>query len=278
MSTPNQVNETIREHYARSDLGNNILAALAKAGKDANRLTPENLAPIDEFHIRGRAATLELARAGNVDSTKRVLDVGSGVGGTSRCLAREFGCHVTGIDLTDEYCRAAGMLSARIGLTELVDFRQGDATNLPFPDHSFDIVWTEHVAMNIPDKPRLYREMYRVLKPGGTLAIYDILAGPSGPALFPVPWARTPESSFLATPDELRKLLEESGFRVAAWSDTTDVARAWFVSLAEKIRKEGLPTLGFHVLLGPDFQAMAQNQRRNLEEGRIVLAQVVAKR
>jgi len=278
MSTPNQVNETIREHYARSDLGNIILAALAKAGKDANRLTPEDLAPIDEFHIRGRAATLELARAANVDSTKRVLDVGSGVGGTSRCLAREFGCHVTGIDLTDEYCRAAAMLSARIGLGELVDYRQGDATNLPFPDHLFDIVWTEHVAMNIPDKPRLYREMYRVLKPGGTLAIYDILAGPSGPVLFPVPWARTPESSFLATPDELRKLLEESGFKVTAWSDTTDAARAWFVSLAERIRKEGLPPLGFHVLLGPDFQAMAQNQRRNLEEGRIVLAQVVAKK
>ena len=278
MSTPNQVNENIQEHYARSDLGKIILAALEKAGKDTNRLTPEDLAPIDEFHIRGRAATLELARTASVDSTKRVLDVGSGVGGTSRCLAREFGCHVTGIDLTDEYCRAAAMLSARIGLGELVDYRQGDATNLPFPDHSFDIVWTEHVAMNIPDKPRLYREMYRVLKPGGTLAIYDILAGPSGPVLFPVPWARTPESSFLATPDELRKLLEESGFKVTAWSDTTDVARAWFVTLAERIRKEGLPTLGFHVLLGPDFQAMAQNQRRNLEEGRIVLAQVVAKR
>lgn len=278
MSTPNQVNEIIREHYARSDLGNIILAALAQAGKDANRLTPEDLAPIDEFHIRGRTATLELARAANVDSSKRVLDVGSGVGGTARCLAREFGCHVTGIDLTDDYCRAAAMLSARIGLAELVDYRQGDATDLPFPNHSFDIVWTEHVAMNIPDKARLYREMYRVLKPGGTLAIYDILAGPSDPVLFPVPWARTPESSFLATPDELRKLLEESGFRVETWSGTTDVARAWFVSLAERIRKDGLPTLGFHVLLGPDFQAMAQNQRRNLEEGRIVLAQVVAKR
>ena len=278
MSTPNQVNETIQEHYARPDLGKIILAALEKAGKDTNRLTPEDLAPIDEFHIRGRAATLELARAASVDSTKRVLDVGSGVGGTSRCLAREFGCHVTGIDLTDEYCRVAAMLSARIGLGELVDYRQGDATNLPFPDHLFDIVWTAHVAMNVPDKPRLYREMYRVLKPGGTLAIYDILAGPSGPVLFPVPWARTPESSFLATPDELHKLLEESGFKVATWSDTTDVARAWFVSLAERIRRDGLPTLGFHVLLGPDFQAMAQNQRRNLEEGRIVLAQVVAKR
>ena len=278
MTIPTQVNESVQAHYTRSGLGGLILAALEKAGKDLNRLTPEDLAPIDEFHIRGRAATLELAKAARVDSTKRVLDVGSGVGGTSRCLAREFGCRVTGIDLTDEYCRAAAMLSERIGLAELVDYRQGDATSLPFPDASFDIVWTEHVAMNIPDKPQLYQEMFRVLKPGGALAIYDILAGPSGPVHFPVPWARTPESSFLTTPDELRSLLEEAGFNIEAWSDTTDAARAWFVMLAEKIRKEGVATLGFHVLLGSEFPAMAQNQRRNLEEARIVLAQIVARR
>lgn len=278
MSTPANVNETVQAHYTRSDLGGVILAALEKAGKDIDHLTPEDLAPVDEFHIRGRTATLELAQAAGVDSTKRVLDVGSGVGGTSRCLAREFGCRVTGIDLTDEYCRTATMLSSRIGLAELVDYSQGDATNLPFPDASFDIVWTEHVAMNIPDKPALYREMYRVLKPGGTLAIYDILAGPSGPVMFPVPWARTPDASFLVTPGQLRDLLEKSGFNVTAWSDTTEAARTWFVSLAEKIRKDGLPPLGFHLLLGSDFQVMAQNQRRNLEEGRILLAQVVAKR
>jgi MPBQ/MSBQ methyltransferase len=276
MST--ELNQDIQQHYARPDLGNLILAALEKAGKDINRLAPEDLAPVDEFHIRGRAATLELARAAGVDSSKYVLDVGSGVGGSSRCLAREFGCRVSGIDLTDEYCRVAAMLSERIGLSALISYRQGDALNLPFPDGTFDVVWTEHVAMNIPDKPRLYREMYRVLKPGGTLAIYDILAGPSGPVLFPVPWARLPETSFVVTPAELRKLLDQGGFRVIDWADTTDAARAWFVSLAEKIHKEGLPALGFHVLLGPDFKEMAQNQRHNLEEGRIVLAQVVAKK
>ena len=277
MSTPIRVNDTIQAHYTRSDLGSAILAALQKSGKDLDRLAPEDLAPVDEFHIRGRAATLELARAAGLDSSRRVLDVGSGIGGTSRCLAREFGCRVTGTDLTEEYCPTAAMLSSRIGLEHLVDYRQGDATNLPFADASFDVVWTEHAAMNIPDKLRLYREMHRVLEPGGTLAIHDVLAGPSGAVLFPVPWARTPESSFLVTPDELRKLLDEAGFTVTDWSDTTEQARDWFVAVAERIRKEGLPPLGFHLLLGPDFQVMAQNQRRNLEEGRIALAQVLAR-
>ena len=274
---PNRVNEVIQTHYTRANLGEVILAALEKAGKDVNCLTPEDLAPIDEFHIRGRAATLELARAAGLDASKRVLDIGSGIGGTSRCLAKEFGCRVTGIDLTDEYCRAAAMLSAKIGLAHLVDFHQGDATDLPFDDQTFDVVWTEHVAMNIPDKTRLYKEMHRVLKPGGTLAIYDVLAGPSGPVLFPVPWARTPETSFLVQPSELRRLLEEAGFTVSDWSDTTEAGHAWFVSLAEKIRKEGFPPLGLHVLMGADFQAMAQNQGRNLQEGRIALGQVVAR-
>lgn len=276
MTMPTRVNDAIQTHYARSDLGAAILGALEKAGKNTHRLTLEDLAPVDEFHIRGRAATLELARAAGLDASKHVLDIGSGIGGTSRCLAKEFSCRVTGIDLTEAYCRAAELLTEKIDLAGLVDYRQGDATDLPFDDASFDVVWTEHAAMNIPDKSRLYQEMHRVLKPGGTLAIYDVLAGPSGPVLFPVPWARTPDTSFLVGPDELRQLLEAAGFMVTNWSDTTDAARTWFTSLAAKISQEGLPLLGFHILLGPDFQTMAQNQRRNLEEGRIVLAQVIA--
>ena len=278
MTVPTQISESVQTHYTRAGLGDHILEALGKAGKDLNRLTLDDLAPIDQFHIRGKTATLELARAAQVDATMRVLDVGSGVGGTSRCLAREFGCRVTGIDLTDEFCRAAAMLTERTGLAGLVDYRQGDATDMPFPDASFDLVWTEHVAMNIPDKPKLYREMHRVLKPGGTLAIYDILAGPAGPVHFPVPWARSPDASFLATPEEMRSHLEAAGFAITDWSDTTAAGRDWFVAVAERMRKNGAPPLGFHVLLGPDFSIMAQNQRRNLEEARIVLAQIVARR
>ena len=272
----NGIAEAIKTHYGRSDLAEVILGALEDAGVDIQQLSLEELAPVDEFHIRGRAATLELAQAAGLSSTKRVLDIGSGIGGTSRCLAKEFGCRVTGIDLTDEYCQVASMLTAKVGLDGLVDYRQGDATNLPFEDNQFDVVWTEHVAMNIPDKRRFYSEMYRVLKPGGTLAIYDVLAGSSGPVLFPVPWARTPDTSFLVSPEELRDLLRDSGFTVSDWKDTTAEARVWFVNLAEKIRREGFPALGFHLLMGQDFRVMAQNQGRNLEEGRISLGQIVS--
>ncbi|WP_295006132.1 methyltransferase domain-containing protein [uncultured Dechloromonas sp.] len=272
----NGVNQAIQAHYGRSELAEVIFTALEQAGIDVRQLSLEALAPIDEFHIRGRAATLELAQAAGLRSTMHVLDIGSGIGGTSRCLAKEFGCRVTGIDLTDEYCQVAAMLTAKVGLDGLIDYRQGDATNLPFEDNAFDVVWTEHVAMNIPDKRRFYGEMYRVLKPGGTLAIYDVLAGAAGPVLFPVPWARTPETSFLVSPEELRQLLGDAGFTVSDWQDTTAEARVWFVNLAERIRRDGFPVLGFHLLMGHDFRTMAQNQGRNLEEGRISLGQVVA--
>jgi len=278
MSPSGPLSADIKRHYTRANLAAVILTALANAGKDVNALTPEDLAPIDEFHVRGRKATLELARAAGLDASTRVLDIGSGLGGPSRCIAREFGCQVTGIDLTDEYCRVATMLAERTGLSQRVTYRQGDALDLPFPDAAFDVVWTQHVAMNIRDKAALYRGMSRVLKPGGALALYDVLAGPASPVLFPVPWARSPETSFLVTPDELCRLLEASGFTIESWEDTTVAATAWFANLASKVRDTGAPPLGLHLVLGPDFAVMTRTLRQNLEEGRVLLAQVVASR
>jgi MPBQ/MSBQ methyltransferase len=266
------------QHYTRKDLGDVILAALGKAGKDIDNLKPEDLAPIDEFHVRGRKATIELACDAGLGPDMHVLDIGCGVGGPSRYIAKEYGCRVTGIDLIEEYCRVAQMLAQRIGLSNLVTFRQGDASALPFPDATFDVVWTQHAAINVSDKTILYREMFRVLKNGGTLAIYDILAGSVSPIHFPVPWACRPENSHLVTTEELRPLLEKSGFIIESWKDTTDVALKWFTNVSKKIQQSGLTPLGIHVLLGAGFKVMAQNQRKNLEEGRIVLAQIVARK
>ena len=270
--------QRIVSHYAPPDLTRIILQALAVAGKDPARLSPEDLAPIDEFHIRGRLATKELARQVCLGPGKQVLDVGCGLGGASRYLALEFDCRVTGIDLTGEYCRVANLLASGLGLQERVAFCQGNALALPFADDTFDLLWTQHAAMNIADKNRLYREMWRVLKPGGELAVYDILAGTGGAVYFPVPWARDPRCSFLISPQQLRECLESSGFKIQSWRDATETGRQWFVRLAENTQGHLPAPIGLHLLLGPDFREMAQNMVRNLQEERICLIEAILRR
>jgi len=271
--------DTIAEHYTMQDLAEAIFTGLKQAGKDLNNLKQEDLAPVDEFHIRGREATVELAQQLDLNASKHILDVGSGVGGASRYLASAYGCRVTGLDLTEAYCQVARLLADRIGLGQLIAYRQGSALDMPFENASFDIVWTQHTAMNIADKARLYAESWRVLKPGGLLAIYDIVAGEGEPLIFPVPWAREPSISFLVTSDELRELLGQAGFQMVSWRDTSEEGRSWFREVAEKMQKVGgTPPLGFHILLGPDFKTMARNQVRNLNENRIGLIEAVVQR
>ncbi|MDD2900229.1 MAG: methyltransferase domain-containing protein [Desulfuromonadaceae bacterium] len=268
--------EKVRSHYTRHDLLSRVLSALENAGKNLSDLCPADLAPVDEFHIRGRKATLELAHAIKLGKGMSVLDVGSGIGGPSRCLAAEFGCRVDGIDLTEEYCHVAGALTELVGLSPLVTFHCADALHMPYPDGEFDVVWTQHTAMNIFEKDALYREMNRVLRPGGVLAIYDILAGEGGDVHFPVPWSRGLDTSFLITPDNLRRLLEEAGFEITTWQDTTDAALVWFRNVMRTRNGADIRPLGLHLLMGDDFEVMTRNQLRNLEEDRIVLYQVTA--
>lgn len=272
------VDQRVAEHYAKGDLVDAIRHALAAAGQDRDRLRLEDLAPIDEFHIRGREATRELGTALGLAPGMDVLDVGSGLGGASRHLAATFGCRITGIDLTPEYCRAATTLAEWVGLGNVVTYRQGSALATPFADAAFDAAYTQHVAMNIADKAALYREVSRVLGPGRLFGIYDILQGPSGNVLYPAPWARDPATSFLATPDGLRGLLEGAGFVIESWVDTTALGTAWFTAMRERVARKGPPALGYHIMLGADFKEMAANQVRNLNEGRIVLAQVICRK
>ena len=270
--------QQVERHYDNEDLEHAILAALQKAGKDLGHLTLEDFAPIDEFHIRGPEATREMAEAIGLGGGMQVLDVGSGLGGPSRRLAAGYGCRVTGLDLTESYCRVARALSRRLGLDHLVTYRVGDALDMPFDDMRFDVLWTQHAAMNIGDKPRLYNEMFRVLKPGGRLAIYDVVAGPGGEVYFPVPWARDPSISFLATADQLRCLLEAAGFDILSLRDTTADGLSWFKAKSEEIKKHGQPVLGYNLLLGEDFRQMARNQLRSFNENRMALVQVIARR
>jgi SAM-dependent methyltransferase len=262
-------------HYGQRNLGESILAALRRMGKDVNALTPEDLAPVDAFHVRGRAATEELLRACALGPEHHVLDVGCGLGGTARHLALHSGCRVTGLDLTPEYVQAAQMLTARLKLSEQVEFRLGSALAMPFEDASFDAVWSEHAQMNIADKPTLYGEIHRVLKRGGRFAFHDILAGPGGEPHYPVPWAREAAQSALIGPAEFRRLLTGLGFDVKLWEDKTVVGREWFRQRVAAMREKGPPPLGFHTLIGSIAPATLENNLRNLDEHRIVLLQGV---
>lgn len=265
------MDEQVEAHYSREggDLAAAIAQGLRDAGKSLDNLQTTDLATIDEFHIRGREATLELAGEMKLAEGRRVLDIGSGLGGPARTIAEQYGCNVTGIDLTPEFRDTAEKLSDWVDLSDRVTFRQGDATALPFADGEFDAAMTIHAAMNIPAKDQMYAEAHRVLKPGGIFAVYDVLQGEGGEVLFPVPWAREPAISFLATPGDMRSLLTGAGFEILEETDSTEESGRWFEAMMARMKETGPPAVSFQDFLGGDFPKMAQNQVRNLADRRI---------
>lgn len=267
----------LNTHYGGRDLANAILAGLQAAGKDLQALNPDDLAAVDQLHFRGKEATLELAQLAGLTPGIRVLDVGGGLGGPARTLASEFNCHVTVLDLTEEYCRVGEMLTGRTGLSARVHFRLGSALAMPFPPASFDIAWTQHSSMNIADKARLYAEIRRVLRPHGRLALYEIMAGAVQPVYFPVPWARMPTMSFLRPPAEVRTLIAASGFTEVRWLDVSERCLAW-IRQQQATAPATPPPLGLHLLLGPVVSVMSKNLTRNLEEQRIAIIEAVFER
>jgi ubiquinone/menaquinone biosynthesis C-methylase UbiE len=262
--------DRVASHYSENHkLADVIAENLRSAGKDLKTLTTADLATIDEFHIRGRKATLELAAQMNLNASSHVLDIGSGLGGPARTVAETYGCRVTGIDLTQAFCDAAIAMSDWVGLGKLTSFKQADATKLPFVDKHFDAVMTIHVAMNIAAKDKMYAEARRVVKPGGIFAVYDVLQGEGGDVLYPVPWAREPSISHVATPADMKSLLTGAGFTIRDIQDSTDESQSFFEKLTAQMAKTGSPPVMWRLFLGDDFPVMAHNQVRNVTERRI---------
>ncbi|HEY1942474.1 MAG TPA: class I SAM-dependent methyltransferase [Roseiarcus sp.] len=255
----------VRDHYRAIGLVERLKDALRALGPEDQRLTPRQLAVLDQFHTRGLAATSELAELAGITADMAVLDVGSGVGGPARFLAATYGCRVTGVDLSEPFVDAARYLTERTGQSGQVLFQTADALELPFDAGRFHLVLLQHVAMNVSDRARLYREMRRVLKPGGRFATFDVTLN-GGEPHYPVPWARSPKTSFLLTAAETLAAIEPAGFRAMAWRDDSEAAKAWSAALLASAPPPS-PNLG--VVMGPDFGQLAPNLGRNLLEGRL---------
>lgn len=263
-------------HYSIDRLAERVNAALQNAGLGDGPVAWSDLSRLDQFHMRGLPATLELAERLGAKESDKVIDIGSGLGGPARYLAATFGCRVTGIDLSEPFVAVANDLNERSGLEQRVDFLAGDATKLPFSDEEFNHGWTLHVGMNIDDKLGLYREVYRVLKPGGRFAIYDIVKRNDDPITFPVPWARSEAYSFVITPGRLTELTQAAGFNVLDSVDTTPLALDWITKVQNQAAPaDGPSPLGLGVIIGDDAGEMLQNLARNIQSGKIGTHQLI---
>ena len=263
-------------HYGRQHLGELIRDGLQAVGKADGHLTTDELAPIDQFHTGGKATTFQLAQLADFEAGSACSGCGRRAGRPGPRPGRDERLQRHRLGFNAEFCEVGAWLTERTWLTDQVQFKVGDALAMPFADGSFDAAWTQHSSMNIRDKEALYREIRRVVRSGGRLAIHEIMAGPKQPIHFPVPWAPEPSISFLRPPAEIRALLQTLGFREIAWNDTSAEAISWFKErIAAAQAAKSTPPLGLHLLLGASAPQMFGNMLRNLEEGRVQTIQAV---
>lgn len=266
----------IHSYYSPNDLYNKIIDGLNKLDMDLSKITLDDLQPVDEFHIRGDTATKELIELAKFTPEMHILDVGCGIGGSTRRLSHETGCHVTGIDLSNEYIDTAKKLTQLLKMKERVTFRACSALELPFDDNSFDGIWSLQMNMNVENKKAWLEETYRVLKPGGRAIFYEVCGHKNTLLYFPVPWAQDDSMSFLVTPALFRDTITSAGFDIEIWSDKTELAKKAFANAKEPSGETNLPVLGVYLLVGEDIQAKAYNLHRNLEAECVSLIETVA--
>ena len=264
-------------HYTRGKLEDAILSAVAREGRDPSNLSPLDLAAVDEFHVGGIDSTRELAALMELRSDLRLLDVGCGIGGPARYFAAEHGCIVSGIDLTEEFVRVAKSLSQLVKLQHLVEFRQASALQLPFDGQCFDRAYMIHVGMNIADKAGVFREVRRVLKPGGLFMVFDFVRIADGPIRYPVPWALSEETSFVVAAKEYRNALVAAGFEIVHERGRRAFAIEFTEQRIARLAQGGPPALGLQLLMGEKTPMMTGNMLGMMKEGLLEPVEICAR-
>jgi sarcosine/dimethylglycine N-methyltransferase len=269
----------VQDHYASEGIAARILAALRDAtGGEAGPITPDALAPLDHFHGRGLKATQEMVALLEPRSGEHILDIGGGIGGPARWIAARFGCHVTSLDLTPEFCRAAEELNVATGLSDRVRVVEGSSTDLPFDNDQFDRAYSENVAMNVEDKRRFYAEALRVLRPDAVFAFSHYGAGPRGEPDYPLPWAAGPATSFLSSPDETREQVLAAGFEIVIFRDKTEVVLPDLRENRRRLQEHGLPPLGLQTLMGERIKELQINVARSTDEDRLTVLEALVRK
>ena len=267
----------VAEHYADGGLLERILLGVEAIGKTPDTVTVDELAPVDEFHIGGRQASEDFISQLELSADNHTLDVGCGIGGTSRFVASRYGCRVTGIDLTPEFVSTGQSLCDWVGLSGRVELHQGDATAMPFADESFDAAFMLHVGMNVADKAGLFAEVYRLIRPGAIFGVYDVMQTGNEALTYPVPWSSTPETSALATREHYEAALRHAGFDILRVRDRREFAAAFFAETRRKMEQAGgAPPLGVHIAMGESAPVKISNMVENIAAGRVSPVEIIA--
>ena len=267
--------EGVAGHYEAYDVLARIREGLRALGHDPDHISPEILKSVDEFHIGGAEATVALLEKLQLRAGMDILDIGCGIGGPARMIASHTGARVTGIDLTPGFIDAARELSKMCGMGEQVRFEVASATSLPFPDRSFDLATLLHVGMNIPAKDELFGEAARVLRNGGTFAVYDVMRIGDGTLSYPVPWAETVSLSALEPPETYRMCGQEAGLELTAEESRREIALEFFDRIARQASGKTPSPVGLHLLMGPTVGEKTKNMVAAIKAGIIALIQMI---
>ncbi len=270
--------QSISDHWGTGDVYFRIIEAMKAAGIDPDTVTVEQLAPVDHFHARGFPATVELADALPIEAGQRLVDIGCGIGGPARYLARRFGCKVDGLDITAPFVEAGNKLTALVGMQDVVKIELGDGQKLPYADTTFDGGYAQHVTMNVPDRSAFFDEAFRVLKPGAFFALTEHGLGELGDPHHPLPWSEDGSGAYLMRPADTVAVLEKSGFSDIQVTDTGESYLQGYLRVIEMAGKGEAPVFGTHILLGKLAPQIVRNAARNIEEGRTHPVQIIGRK
>jgi ubiquinone/menaquinone biosynthesis C-methylase UbiE len=271
--------QEVATHYTADHLLESIEAAVASIGKTTDDVTIDDLAPTDEFHVGSRPATQHLLNQLNFSAEDQILDVGCGLGGAARYMAAEYGCHVTGIDLTQSFIDVGIQLNSWVGMNGGVTLEQASALAMPFEDNAFDGATMLHVGMNIEDKSALFHEIYRVLRPGASFGVYDIMQIKAGDLTYPVPWATESTISKVASPEAYEEAIHQTGFQIDAKTVRLDYALEFFEQIRAKTAANGgPPPFGLHLLMQDSTPIKVKNMIDNFTDGLIAPVEIIVRK